>query len=264
MKLTKKLIPAIGMLMLSAVMLVTSSFAWFSMNENVSVTGMSVTAKGDQVYLQIINETSAVETEKAFKDGAAQTLAHTTLQSAEMLPVNVVDKINDDEKTVTDYAGAGDLVWVTNIGTSTSVGTASAKYTDVTDAATTTNGKYYLKNTFKIRLDPTAGATEAAKPLTIAAISTNESADAFKGCLSVLVVSKVGETSYGQVWDYNGSAFVKKLGANDLSGSVFTAANPATVDIYVFFNGDDADCTQEKLAAARSANYTVEIQFTVA
>ena len=50
MKLTKKLIPAIGMLMLSAVMLVTSSFAWFSMNENVSVTGMSVTAKGDQVY----------------------------------------------------------------------------------------------------------------------------------------------------------------------------------------------------------------------
>jgi hypothetical protein len=82
--------------------------------------------------------------------------------------------------------------------------------------------------------------------------------------LSVLVVSKVGATSYGQVWNYNGTAFTKALGADNLSGGVFAAANPATVDIYVFFNGDDADCTQEKLAAAESANYTVEIQFTVA
>ena len=56
MKLSKKLIPAIGMLMLSAVMLATSSFAWFSMNESVTATGMSVSAKAEQVYLQIIRK----------------------------------------------------------------------------------------------------------------------------------------------------------------------------------------------------------------
>jgi hypothetical protein len=38
----KKLIPAAGMLMLSAAMLGTSTFAWFTMNKEVSVTGMTV------------------------------------------------------------------------------------------------------------------------------------------------------------------------------------------------------------------------------
>ena len=38
----KKLIPAAGMLMLSAAMLGTSTFAWFTMNKEVSVTGMEV------------------------------------------------------------------------------------------------------------------------------------------------------------------------------------------------------------------------------
>ena len=41
----KKLIPALALLLVSAVMLATSSFAWFSMNTTVTVTGMSVTTK---------------------------------------------------------------------------------------------------------------------------------------------------------------------------------------------------------------------------
>jgi hypothetical protein len=242
------------------------------MNTDVTATGMQVTAKGDQVYLQIINETSAVVAEKTFQDGAAQRVAHTTLQSAEMLPVNVVDSRVETEVegkkrylSCVDYAGANNLVWVTNVGESTTVGTASTDYTDVTEAANTANGKYYLKNTFKIRLDPTAGADAAAAPLHVGAITTTSSADAFKGCLSVLIVSTIDSVSYGQVWAYDTatSAFAKQLGADNLSSGVF-GTSVATVDIYVFFNGDDADCTQEKLAAATAANYDVEIQFTVA
>ena len=268
MKHTKKLIPAIGMLLLSACMLVTSTFAWFSMNESVTATNMSVKAKGDQVYLQIINPTSATESQKAFVNGAAQTSADATLQSSEILPVNVVNAIDtQDAKKVVAYKGDGTLVWVTNIGESTAVGTAKTVYSDVTSTANTTNGKYFLKNTFQIRLDPTAGATAASDPLEIASITTNTTADAFQACMNVLVVATygTGETakSFGQVWEFNGTNFVKKTGADALSDGAFTAANPATVDIYVFFNGDDADCTQEKLAAAKTTNYTVEVQFTV-
>ena len=73
MKHTKKLIPAIGMLLLSACMLVTSTFAWFSMNENVTATGMNVVAKGDQVYLQIINPNNTKDGySKTFINGNAQ------------------------------------------------------------------------------------------------------------------------------------------------------------------------------------------------
>lgn len=41
----KKLIPALALLLVSAVLLGTSTFAWFTMNNRVTVTGMSVTTK---------------------------------------------------------------------------------------------------------------------------------------------------------------------------------------------------------------------------
>lgn len=44
MKNTRKLIPAVVMLLISAVLMSTASFAWFSMNKEVTATGMSVTA----------------------------------------------------------------------------------------------------------------------------------------------------------------------------------------------------------------------------
>ena len=42
MKKTLKLIPAIAMLLISAIMLSTATFAWFSMNNRVTVTGMTL------------------------------------------------------------------------------------------------------------------------------------------------------------------------------------------------------------------------------
>lgn len=45
MKSMKKLIPAIAMLIISAVLLSTASYAWFSMNKVVTATGMQVEAK---------------------------------------------------------------------------------------------------------------------------------------------------------------------------------------------------------------------------
>jgi hypothetical protein len=48
----KKIIPALALLLVSAVMLATSSFAWFSMNTTVSVTGMEVrTQVGSNLWI---------------------------------------------------------------------------------------------------------------------------------------------------------------------------------------------------------------------
>jgi hypothetical protein len=43
----KKLIPAAGMLAVSATMLATSTYAWFSMNTQVTATGMQVKAQAE-------------------------------------------------------------------------------------------------------------------------------------------------------------------------------------------------------------------------
>lgn len=47
MKKMRRLIPAVAMLMVAAVMLSTASFAWFTMNDKVEATGMTVQAKSN-------------------------------------------------------------------------------------------------------------------------------------------------------------------------------------------------------------------------
>ena len=52
MKLSRKLIPAFAMLLVSAIMLTTASYAWFSINTEVKVDGMSVkTTASDSVLI---------------------------------------------------------------------------------------------------------------------------------------------------------------------------------------------------------------------
>ena len=45
MKKMRKLIPAFAMLMVAAIMMTTASFAWFTMNEQVTATGMNIQAQ---------------------------------------------------------------------------------------------------------------------------------------------------------------------------------------------------------------------------
>ena len=87
----KKLIPALALLLVSAVMLATSSFAWFSMNTSVTVTGMSVTAKVND-NLQIAPSTTAAtakEADSAFKYGYV--MSHT---KALLEPVSSINGVN--------------------------------------------------------------------------------------------------------------------------------------------------------------------------
>ena len=58
MKKFKKLIPAFCMLLVSAVMLGSSTFAWFSMNNKVTATGLDVTAKSNTQFL-VISDSNA-------------------------------------------------------------------------------------------------------------------------------------------------------------------------------------------------------------
>lgn len=58
MKKFKKLIPALCMLLISAVLVGTSTYAWFSMNPNVSATGMTINAKSNSEFLVIVEGTT--------------------------------------------------------------------------------------------------------------------------------------------------------------------------------------------------------------
>lgn len=247
MKLSKKLIPAIGMLMLSAVMLVTSSFAWFSMNDKVVATGMKVTAVSEEVYLQIAVKSG---TESSFIDGLDQTTADAKMQdAAEIKPVSIKG-FSSTSSTIN---------WITNYSTdknqSTAAGTDISVSTDLTS--------YVLKQDFEVRLSPTAGASVAGGPLraTSVVLSANESELAH--AVSVLIVS--GNNAQWFKQNADGTAWTNEGDA--LSSDPFTSVDgaPTTVSVYVFFDGAHPDCTSKNLLDAATANeYSVTVNFTVA
>ncbi len=70
MKKTRKLIPAIAMLLMSTVMMSTASFAWFSMNTETNVSGMQVqaTAGGSLIISDQLTTLSAAKISHAFTE----------------------------------------------------------------------------------------------------------------------------------------------------------------------------------------------------
>lgn len=59
----KRIIPAAAMFALSTVMLSTSTYAWFTMNKEVEMTGLSMSAtagEGMEISLACVNESNAI------------------------------------------------------------------------------------------------------------------------------------------------------------------------------------------------------------
>ena len=59
----KRILVAVAMLLISATLLSTASYAWFAMNTRVSANGLQVGAYSDSLFLQISKDNSAYDTE---------------------------------------------------------------------------------------------------------------------------------------------------------------------------------------------------------
>ena len=72
MKMSKTILPALTMLLVSAIMLSTASFAWFAMNSSVEANGMEVSVKSDSMYLYIAaatDDTTELDSEDVINNG---------------------------------------------------------------------------------------------------------------------------------------------------------------------------------------------------
>lgn len=98
-KALRKLIPALIMVLIAASMVGTSTFAWFSMNRSVSVTGMSVDTKVDD-SLSI----AATNAEANYTNTLSQT------RTGHLRPVSTVDGVNFFYTAGTNVKGNGDAV----------------------------------------------------------------------------------------------------------------------------------------------------------
>ena len=86
----RKIVPAVLMLLISAMLVGTSTYAWFAMNNKVTVTGMTVTTKVSE-NLMIADDTigsTAVQAEANFKNSLVQE------KTGLLEPASTVDGIN--------------------------------------------------------------------------------------------------------------------------------------------------------------------------
>lgn len=238
MKKFRKLIPALCMLLVSALFVGTSTYAWFSMNTSVSATNMQVTAKSDNIYLQISQNG---------KNTYDKTAASTVDASTVIYPV--------DYKTL----AAGAVTW----GNAASDDPGQVKYTERTALKAIADeniGKYVLTQKFDIKV---ADAQATAANLTLSEVSVTGNS-IMKEALRVVVVSDTGAV----VWANNGAKEnsvalpgAGKVTVADGNLAATVSNTPTTVTVYVYFSGNDDTCYTDNIKNAFE-NMKVDLTFT--
>lgn len=142
-KNTRKLLGAVGMLTVSAAMLVSSTFAWFTMNKDVKATSMQVKAKAEGGLL--INEVSTVD-DVNWDDAATAA----TLPGAALIPTsttNAAKWFHANSKTASDEAGATANLKSTNLsGDYEELTTLTSEDTNATSGTQAANSIFYKNN----------------------------------------------------------------------------------------------------------------------
>lgn len=201
-KTTSKIVLAVISLIIALGLATGTTFAWFSMNSTVSVTGMSVTARSDAINLVISNASSGTYGASALASSASKTV----------YPV----KGTLSGTTVT---------WQTGTSTSPDDAMAGVAYQsiDETLVIADTDGyallnKFYVKNT----------SVQNATNLRLKTFEVTEGTSAFSSALRVLVVG----TSGGEI------ASVGNVAGTVLATSVTTT--PLEIKVYLYYDGDDS------------------------
>lgn len=274
MKLTKKLIPALGMLVLSACMLVTSTFAWFSMNDRVEAKGMTVTAKADQVYLQIVTDKATFDNTKAQTSATATNSGYKTSGESTtpnyFLPITVAPGLTNDDKTLTNVTAQNGLLskdeikWYVNYSNDPAAHkNENNKYSEVTvDDAEQNLAPYCLINTFYVRLNPATNVITTTSPLRSEIATNFATGDPMALSVSVLVVCGNNAQLWKQTALNTWASTGEKLTAGGFANNDADGFNGGhEVKVYIFFDGENANCTTNNVKAT---NYAVTVNFTVA
>lgn len=260
MKNTRKLIPAIAMLLVSAVMMSTASFAWFSTANTAVAEGMQVkaTAAGG---LAIASYTGAAASPT---EPGKETFA----SSAEVVWTN-----GSDNTALTPVSHGGGTKWYTNKSDSVDESTAAEAY-KLFDGALGNGGYLHTKWQVMALADKTNQGL-AINELSIALSGSGETATTEKLNEALRIAINVGTnwfylapardsalaSAYNHVKsDGSGTETYEERPASgkktaDYAGTLtfgtsspiiisdtLTAETPLNVDVYIYYEGEDVSC----------------------
>lgn len=257
MKKTRKLLPAIAMLLISAVMMSTASFAWFSMNTEVSASGMEVKATtGANLYIANGNVALASVTGTAVDNlgVTATSLSPVNVVASTEKAILQIPKTWTTAPTVSTPGAAATWNKVGEITATTSTPStipdsdpaeqyvisqyvASAIVT-LARKQTAEGGTYNLKATCTITV-PTDNSSELNKSIRAAVVINNR----------VYISNDNGAADGTLTFDF----------AENITNLTDNTAYPAT--LLVWYEGEDQDCTANN--AVKVTNNSVVWKFEI-
>lgn len=258
MKKFKKVVPALCALLVSAVMLGSSTYAWFSMNTKVTATGMNVTATSNSTYLVISDSSTNLGTNTSLDLKAV---------NGSLLPVSYTTSAIQNATNDKTLVAANN--WFTAIGTDTTNGAAKAdSKTQLTIAENNNFGSvdtnnYYVIKSFYIGL--VAGSSAVTNGIQADVKFTAAQSSELNRCLTVKIV--YGETddptdaTTTQTFVYGAATGEVTKHSAALQDNGLITATATKVTVYIYFDGENENCTTAK--AINLDKITVDLTFTV-
>lgn len=244
----RQLLAAIAMVLVAAVALGSSTYAWFVSNNTVTATTSKISAQSNAPFLMIdkTNISTNSGTSVSFADVADKAL----------YPAQVVKNTDKSPLFKSAYASAA------NAPTEL----ANSRY-DVGNAAAAVTGEFAIKESFKIgTADAKAGSFKNLKVSKVELTSTGT--DGLEAALSVLVVCGDNWAVYKASAD--GTVLTKYKDNVDATGNntdgvladTIAAGASASVDVYVFYDGSETNVYTNNLPKLTAIGATITFTAT--
>ena len=248
MKLTRKLIPAMIMLLVSAVLMSTASFAWFAMNTTVKAQGMAVKAKADSIFLEI----SGKQDKKGETDVWGTTGTDMVVDEETGKVTTPVQLYPVDHKAFTKPADIDtNTSWFFKYVTDPNNATTGASE----DKAIGAFGDYVYKTTYKVRLNP--NMVNKAYDLYVSSISIPVDT----GITVIICCDQGADDTAANIQEFSETSNSIEWSAekNLADELVMEDANDyCVVSVYIYIDG-----THEKVYTNNAAALAGEVEFTL-
>jgi len=286
----KKLASAVAMLMVSTVMLSSATYAWFTMNKEVSVTNMQVKAKADQGLLinEIADYSDSHWDEEATTNQEAGIQLHATSTAETNSWFYAYSKKSNDAAAASASANSQNLSGSYNTLTATpktlqtaSAGTSALTevyYRDIDGDSTYDDGEgYYVKYTYYLKSSADAispvltSGGESLQIKDVAVEGNTGSANLDKSLRVAVVVNNRAyifaplNTQAGTYYVGTGHTATTPLtvnGITDLASIPSVTTDGTPVYVYLYFEGEDANCKTDNVTSTLD-NLTVSFKFAL-
>ena len=268
------LVTSILMLLLTVFALSTSTYAWFSMNTNVSATGLAVVAKTDDTYLLIsktegITQASTIQAENEGKGNITVAMGMTVENSKVYASTPCLDDTQTGYLTTAGKDIDGETITTPGVIVNSAATAAAATnwYTAKAEDATASTmeagsarqltedafSDYVIKKT--VYLTVAKGANDAWN-LRVKGVFTQEgSGEDVSACKVIVATDKGG---FAILAKEATPAYHNIYVADD--SNIITDTTVVRVDLYIFYDGTDSSVYTNNAAKLTGATFTLSFE----